>query len=362
MSVRSMRAAMLVFAITALAALIGAGWAYHYITEYPDQPMGSGGKPVKLVIPRGANFRQVLRRLDQAGLKTNQTALKLFAHYKGLAGKVRAGTYTLDSSTTPRKLLDTLVLGVPAPLVSVLIPEGKNMVEVAEILHKAKIANRDKMLEAMRNVHLLRRLGVPGRTMEGFLFPDTYRLKAGTSPQEIMRVLYKRHKRVYYRIRKKYPKQLRWLRKRLGWGHFEIVTLASIVEKETGQSFERPRIANVFLNRLVFPRFRSRLLQTDPTIVYGCVVPEEKSAACRKFKDRIRRIHLNDKDNPYNTYAHSGLPPGPIANPGKAAMEAVMAPEKGRYLYFVSKNDGTHYFSKSVREHERAVDKYQRGK
>lgn len=362
MSLRSMRAAMIVFAATAVVALIGAAWAYHYITEFPDRPIDAAARPIQLVIPPGANFRQVLQRLDEAGLKTSPTALKIFAHYKGVAGKVRAGTYKLNSSTTPRKLLDTLVLGVPAPLISVLIPEGKNMVDVADILDRRKIANRDKMLEAMRDVHLLRRLGVPGRTMEGFLFPDTYKLKAGTSPQEIMRLLYNRHKRVYYALRSKHSKQLKWLRKQLGWGHFEIVTLASIVEKETGQSFERPRIAQVFLNRLVLPRFRSRLLQTDPTIVYGCVVPEEKSAACRKFTDRIRRIHLNDKDNPYNTYAHSGLPPGPIANPGRAALEAVLAPEKGRYLYFVSKNDGTHYFSKTVQEHERAVDKYQRGK
>ena len=104
------------------------------------------------------------------------------------------------------------------------------------------------------------------------------------------------------------------------------------------------------------------LLQTDPTIVYGCTVPIEKSAACQKFEGRIRRIHLDDKDNPYSTYAHEGLPPGPISNPGRDALVAAIKPDTTPYLYFVSKNDGTHYFSKTVAEHEAAVTKYQRNK
>ena len=117
----------------------------------------------------------------------------------------------------------------------------------------------------------------------------------------------------------------------------------------------------MFLNRLRFTSFKPKLLQTDPTIIYGCTVPEQKSAACESFEGRIRRVHLRDPDNPYNTYTHEGLPPGPIANPGRAALEAVLRPEKTRYLYFVSRNDGTHQFSKTVEEHERAVDKYIRG-
>jgi UPF0755 protein len=137
--------------------------------------------------------------------------------------------------------------------------------------------------------------------------------------------------------------------------------MASIVEKETGQPVERPRIASVFLNRLRFGSFQPKLLQTDPTIIYGCTVPTEKSAACEQFEGRIRRIHLQDQDNVYNTYTHEGLPPGPISNPGRAALEAVLAPEKSRYLYFVARNDGTHQFSKTRKEHEAAVDKYIRG-
>jgi UPF0755 protein len=167
---------------------------------------------------------------------------------------------------------------------------------------------------------------------------------------------------VYYALVARHREAIAKLRKKLRWGHHEIVTMASIVEKETGQPHERPLIAGVFLNRLTFGSFYPKLLQTDPTIIYGCTVPEWRSPACRKFKGRIRRIQLTDEQNPYNTYTHSGLPPGPIANPGRASLEAVLAPKKSRFLYFVSKNDGTHHFSRTEEEHERAVDKYQRGK
>src|SRR4028119_7219 len=125
--------------------------------------------------------------------------------------------------------------------------------------------------------------------------------------------------------------------------------MPSIVEKETGQPQERPRIAQVFINRLTLPTFNPKLLQTDPTITYGCLVAPKflgkASEACTKYEDRIRRIHLDDKENPYSTYAHPGLPPGPIANPGRYALEAVMNPDGTNYLYFVSRNDGTHVFS-----------------
>jgi UPF0755 protein len=212
----------------------------------------------------------------------------------------------------------------------------------------------------MRNRRFLARLDIPGETIEGYLFPDTYKLKTSTPAQDVLTKLAQRHKGLYAAIASKHGASLKWLRKRLAWGHHEIVTLASIVEKETGQKHERPRIAGVFLNRLTLPGFSPRLLQTDPTIIYGCTVLTDRSPACRSFAGRIRRVHLDDKENPYNTYTHIGLPPGPIANPGRAALESVLAPEKSKYLYFVSKNDGTHQFSASKAEHEQAVDRYQR--
>lgn len=355
-----MRQAFVVFMLSLVALAVAVYLLYRYAGRYPDRPAQASGSPVTLTIPRGAAFPQVVKLLEQAGLIKSPMAFRIYANYKGEASKVRAGVYKLSTSITPRVLLNTLVHGVPAPTVTATIPEGKNMLEIAELLSRAKIASKAKLLAEMKNVHFLRRLGVPGETMEGFLFPDTYKFRTRSSAQTVLKTLYQRHKAVYVRLRRKHAKGLAELRRRLGWGHREIVIMASIVEKETGQAHERPLIAGVFINRLLFPHFQPKLLQTDPTIVYGCTVPEEKSPACEKFKGRIRRIQLDDRENPYNTYTQTGLPPGPISNPGAKAIEAVLAPKKSRYLFFVSRNDGTHVFSRSRAEHERAVDKYQR--
>jgi UPF0755 protein len=171
----------------------------------------------------------------------------------------------------------------------------------------------------------------------------------------------RRHRQVFEELRAAHAKGVADLKNTLGFDDYKIVILASIVEKETGQPQERPRIAQVFINRLRFPSFVPKLLQTDPTIIYGCTVGLPRSAACLKWDGRIRRIHLDDRENPFNTYTHEGLPPGPIANPGRAALESVMAPDHTPFLYFVSRNDGTHHFSKTVAEHQAAVVKYQRG-
>jgi UPF0755 protein len=177
--------------------------------------------------------------------------------------------------------------------------------------------------------------------------------------------LVRRHRKVFEELRAANTSGMAMLKDKLGFDDAQVVILASIVEKETGQPEERPRIAQVFINRLFKRNYRPRLLQTDPTIVYGCTVAPllggKASAACTQWDGRIRRIQLDDQDNPYNTYTHEGLPPGPIANPGRAALAAVMRPDKSPYLYFVSKNDGTHRFSSTLAEHEAAVVKYQRG-
>ena len=237
------------------------------------------------------------------------------------------------------------------------------MLEVAKLLAARGILKASVALAAMRDRPLLRRLNVPAASAEGFLFPDTYRFDEGSSAEKVLGRMVARHFKVYVELRRQHPAAIKRLRRLLGWGHKEIVTLASIVEKETGQAAERPLIAAVFLNRLRLASFPSRLLQTDPTIIYGCTALLSRSPACQRFSGRIRRIHLTDKMNPYNTYAHVGLPPGPISNPGRGSLQAVLRPvPKTRYLYFVSRNDGTHYFSSTRARHERAVDYYQRGR
>lgn len=356
-----MRQALVVFFATLVALAIGAYALYRYARSYPDRPCEQPGQKVTVIIPRGTNFPKVVEILADKGVIRSAVAFRFYANYKGVANKVRAGTYPLTTAITPRDLLHALVHGVPAPQVTVVIPEGKNMFEVAEILEQAGIAPQKELLRAMRDQVFLRRIGAPAHTLEGFIFPDTYKLRAASPPTQVLEKLFARHKRVYHQLCAKHPAGLKRLRMQLRWGHAEIVTLASVIEKETGQGAERPLIAGVFLNRLN-GLLASRKLQSDPTIVYGCIAPAVKSAACQRFEGRIRRIHLDDRENPYNTYAHAGLPPGPIANPGHAALESVLAPKKTRYLYFVSRNDGSHYFSRTRAQHEHAVDFYQRGR
>jgi UPF0755 protein len=201
---------------------------------------------------------------------------------------------------------------------------------------------------------------VPGPTIEGYLFPDTYRFRPGTEAKRVLTHLVRQSQRVIAELVKTHKAQVDKLREQFKFDEHQIVVMASMVEKETAAEEERPRIAGVFYNRMRLATFVPHLLQTDPTIVYGCTVPVEKSDACKKYEGRIRRIQLEDKNNPYNTYTHEGMPPGPISNPGRAALEAAIAPDATPFLYFVSKNDGTHHFSTTRAEHEKAVTKYQR--
>ena len=291
---------------------------------------------------------------------TQPTLFRLYANHRGVAGKMKAGSYKLASSMTPKQVVDQLVTGAKDEEVTVKIPEGKNIADVAQALEEAGVCGAADALRAARDSSLVRELGLPGPTLEGYLFPDTYKFRPHTPARKAVTAMVNHFKKVYADVRAKHEKGARDLEKLYAFGDREIVILASIVEKETGSREERPKIASVFLNRLHLASFKPKLLQTDPTIIYGCTVPELKSDACKKFDGRIRRVHLDDKDNPYNTYTHEGLPPGPISNPGRASLEAVYAPESTQFLYFVSKNDGTHVFAKSQKEHEANVDKYQR--
>jgi len=250
-------------------------------------------------------------------------------------------------------------------LVAVTVPEGKNVLEVIDILDAAGVAPKAELLAQAMDPAFARSLELPSPTLEGYLFPDTYHLRPHMPAQRALVALVRRHRQVFDELRAANPSGMAMLRNKLGFDDARVVTLASIVEKETGQPEERPRIAQVFINRLSKPNYRPKLLQTDPTIVYGCTVAPvflgKASPACTQWDGRIRRIQLDDQANLYNTYTHEGLPPGPIANPGRAALAAVMRPDGSPYLYFVSKNDTTHQFSTTLAEHEAAVVKYQRG-
>jgi UPF0755 protein len=353
------RAALIVFSTVALFLLAVGLLAWEAI-RYPNQRPSGSPREAKIVIEKGTSLGEIARRLADRGIINHPSWFRFYANERGMAQKIRAGQYTLSSSMSPSQLLQRLVEGVPVEETTVTIPEGKNLVQVAEILDEAGVSSRDDVLKLARDPQLARQLGVPADTLEGYLYPDTYRFRPGTPANKVLTAMVKHAREVLVELKLAHKDGVAALQKNYQFGDREIVLMASLVEKETARPEERPRIAGVFLNRLRLPTFVPHLLQTDPTIVYGCTVPLVRSSACRKFEGRIRRMHLDDKDNPYNTYTHEGLPPGPISNPGRAALEAVLQPDKTPFLYFVSKNDGTHLFSKTRAEHEAAVDKYQR--
>ncbi|HEX3694192.1 MAG TPA: endolytic transglycosylase MltG [Polyangia bacterium] len=356
-----MRRAFQVFLVTTVLGLIVIAWGVRIAWKYGDTPSGPAFGRVDVDIPKGATAVDVADRLAAVGLIARPAIFRLYAGQRGVAGRFKAGHYTLNAPASPKQILDALVKGVADELVTVTIPEGKNLVEIADILEAAGVTSKPEFITQAVDASFAASLDLPGPTVEGYLFPDTYRLRPHTPAARALISMIRRHRQVFEELRAKHTKGVIDLKNTLGFDDYKIVILASIVEKETGQPQERPRIAQVFINRLRFPSFVPKLLQTDPTIIYGCTIGLPRSAACLKWDGRIRRIQLEDRENPFNTYTHEGLPPGPIANPGRAALEAVMAPDHTPFLYFVSRNDGTHHFSKTIAEHEAAVVKYQRG-
>jgi UPF0755 protein len=361
-----MRRALWVFLGTMLAGVATFSVILYLVWSYPDRNDGAAEGTVKITIPKGATAQDVSEILQKAGLVESPALFRLYTAQRGAAGRIRSGNYEVKAPLTPKDLVDTLMKGAADRLVNVTIPEGKHLVEIADILEAAGVTRKAEFIATAINPQFVRSLEIPGLSLEGYLFPDTYRLRPNTPPADVVIPMVRRHRQVYEELRAAHAEGLDDLRRRLGFEDRHVVILASIVEKETGRAEERPRIAQLNINRLTLPTFTPRYLATDPTIIYGCAVAPiylgRISDACRKFKDmNIQTIHLRDTDNEYNTYVNEGLPPGPIANPGRASLQAVMKPDGSPYLYFVARGDGVHQFSVTRAEHDAAVVKYQRG-
>jgi uncharacterized YceG family protein len=199
-------------------------------------------------------------------------------------------------------------------------------------------------------------LGILGPSVEGFLFPATYELSVDTEPRALIRQLVGETRKRLARLSAEYPGAVADLSQKDGFGEHEIVTLASIIERESGHAKEDAVIAGVFFNRLRDPDFRpARSLQSDPTAAYGCLVAPDSAPSCAAYRGQVLPTMLRDAQNRYNTYRHPGLPPGPISNPGESALRAVLAPNKSDYLYFVAAGGGRHRFSRTFEEHRQAV-------
>jgi UPF0755 protein len=328
------RVALAMALITAAIVAAGAGgawWAWRTLVT-PVPPATSG---IVVVISPGESFRGVAARLHAAGVIAHPLLLRAYARLTGLDRSVRCGEFRFAEPISPVAVLALLQSSGDAAR-QVTIPEGFTADQVAAALEDRGYGGRDAFRCAMEDPALLLELGLPATGVEGFLFPDTYVFDASAGPADIVRIMVGR-----FRAQ---TADLTPRREAIGLSEAAMVTLASVIEKETGQADERPLISGVFHNRLRL----GMPLQSDPTVLYGR----------GNGRAPLTRADLANAQ-PYNTYVHRGLPPGPIANPGRAALEAAVAPAPTTALYFVSRNDGSHAFSETLDEHNRAVRRFQ---
>ena len=321
-------AALLALIVTAAAAL-----AAHRLLS----PIARDAPDALFVVSPGETLADIARSLERDGLVRNARAVKWLARFRGFEAQLHAGEYVLSAALAPGEILGRIAEG-RVKTYEVVVPEGFTLTQIAKRLGTAGLVDPESFLALARDPETATAIGVEGSTLEGYLFPETYRIPRGLPPEAVARILVSEFFEVW--------REIELLAQEQGLSMRDTVTLASIVEKETGDPQERLLIASVFRNRLE----RGMRLETDPTVIYG--IPD--------FDGNLRRRDLENPDNPYNTYRNLGLPPGPIASPGADALRAVVEPADTDFLYFVSRNDGTHTFSRSYREHVLAVNKYQR--
>ena len=329
----------LVLLLGALGIGLGTG---HGLTT----PADSDAPERVFEVASGEALSQVARRLRDAGLLRETPlfgprTLVLFARARGVDRQVKSGEYDLSPAATPVEILAKLVAGeVKTHLVT--IPPGLHAREVALRLEDAGITEGARFVALAFDPEFTHELGVRAASLEGYLLPESYRFRRDTPADEVLRTMVEHFHAAWNDDDRARLAEFRF-------SLHELVTLASIVEKETGVAEERARIAAVFDNRLQ----RRMRLQSDPTVIYGII------HETGEFDGNIRRRDL-ETDTPYNTYTRGGFPPGPIANPSMEAIRAVLEPEDSPYLYFVAKNDGTHFFSSRLKDHNNAVNRYQR--
>lgn len=319
--------------IAAATLLLIPVFVFLFYLQFLDSRAGNGKKAVILEFPPGITMNRISSELKKKHVIANCFFFSLHARLEGSDLKIKAGTYRFTDGMSPREILRKLVAGdVYAYRFSV--PEGYSIYQIAELLDKRGIFKKDSFLHRCFDSDLLAELGIEERSAEGYLFPSTYEIPQNMDEATLIRTMVSKSRSVYAaRFDKRAEMQ--------GLSLHKLLTLASLIEKEAIVPQERPLIASVFLNRLKL----KMPLQSDPTAVYGL----------RAFAGKISRQDILRK-SPYNTYLVPGLPPGPIGNPGEGAVEAVLSPAKTTFIYFVAKNDGTHHFSTSLTEHNRAVE------
>ncbi len=320
--------------IILLMACAAALYGYHYV----HSPPGQLREEVNIEIDPGTSFYGTAKTLNKAEVIGSTRFFYLYGRVRGTLSSIKAGEYLIQPTMTTKEIMDQLVEGNVIKH-RVTVPEGYNLYQIAELLDKKGIVEKRAFIKKARDPALMSKLGVKGLSFEGYLYPETYFFIKGMTSEEIIR-------RMVRRFNKVFTEDLLLRSEKIGFTLDEIVNLASIIEKETGNPAERPLISAVFQNRL---KKRMRL-QSDPTVIYGMI---------ETFDGNIRKKDLKKK-TPYNTYRIGGLPAGPVANPGIDAIKAVLYPGKTKALYFVSMNNGSHVFAETLEQHNRNVWRYQK--
>jgi UPF0755 protein len=330
------RAAVLLFLIL-FVALGLAAWMYTGV----DRPYKGYASAEQFVeIPQGARSAAIARRLVDAGVVRDTTTFRIALWVSGQGRHLQAGEYRFDQPVTARQVVSKIARG-DVYVVPITFPEGLTIRQMGAIWEEKGFGTAPDFSRAAKNVELIASLDGDARDLEGYLFPDTYTLPRKTTPDQLVA-------RMVAGFEKALTPSIQGAAEARGLSIRQLVTLASIVEKETGKTAERPLIAAVYWNRLKL----GMGLQCDPTVIYAL-------DRAGRYNGNLTREDLQF-DSPYNTYRYSGLPPGPIASPGRASLEAAAHPADVSYLYFVSRNDGTHAFATTLEEHNRNVEQFQR--
>jgi UPF0755 protein len=318
-----------------------------------------GGPPsdvIEIDLRAEASVDELGRELEARGALDDAWLFSLYLKLSGASGRIKPGPHLLRRGLAPAALAARLTRSPARPIVKLTIPEGYNRFQIAERLQALDIARAGTFLAASVDARVLASLEIRGASAEGYLFPATYSLYVDSDATSVLRSFAEETARRFRRVSERHSTQLARRPGAAGFGKHELLTLASIVEKEAASPKEHGRIASVFYNRLEDPRFLPRrMLQSDPTAGYGCLLVGERLASCRGYAGIVTASMLRDPDNEYNTYKHPGLPPGPIANPSQSAMEAVFDPPDTPYFFFVAGPAKHHVFSRTLAEHEQAI-------
>lgn len=322
-----------------LGLLIAAAISvYSDLQQFARTAAGAGETEQHLIVPSGQSLATTAEALQRLKLIESAFRFRMLARLDGYDRRLKAGEYSLSASMSPRDILERMAKGL-VRLHRLTVPEGLTILQIADLVEKAELAPAADIVRRARDPAYARTHGIQAPSLEGYLFPDTYFFPRTVTPDGIIAAMLQT-------FRTAFPPEWERRAAELGFSVHEALTLASIIEKETGDPSERPLIASVFHNRLR----RGMRLETDPTVIYG--IPN--------FDGNLTRKHL-ETATPYNTYLIRGLPPGPIASPGREALQAALYPAQTEYLFFVSKNNGTHQFSANLADHNRAVQHYQLG-